>query len=134
MLTTDVSEKAISAVLSQDNPPVLYLLWLLLDAERKYSNIKRETLASVRQFLLGRDFKFETDHHPLEFLFDTNEYLPKVTSARILCWAIQLHCFDFSRKVRAFFMLMHYPDWASKSQILLATLIRSYLFTLSIQI
>jgi len=81
---------------------VLYLSRSLSKAECKYSNIEREALANVwatvraRQFLLGWHFTLQTDHRPLEFLFDANKALPKVTSARIMRWALQLSAFDFS--------------------------------------
>nr|XP_047142341.1 uncharacterized protein K02A2.6-like [Hydra vulgaris] len=100
-LTTDASEKAISGILSQNGHPVLYLSRTLSDAETRYSNIEREALAIVwsahraRHFLLGRKFKLISDHRPLEFIFDSNKELPKVTSARILRWAIQMMAFDY---------------------------------------
>nr|XP_047146105.1 uncharacterized protein K02A2.6-like [Hydra vulgaris] len=100
-LTTDASKKAISGILSQNGHPVLHLLRTLSDAEIRYSNIQREALAIVwsahraRHFLLGRKFKLISDHRPLEFIFDSNKELPKVTSARILRWAIQMMAFDY---------------------------------------
>ena len=36
-----------------------------------------------------------TDHKPLEFILHPKWELPKVTSARILCWAIQLQAFGY---------------------------------------
>nr|XP_047140200.1 uncharacterized protein K02A2.6-like [Hydra vulgaris] len=100
-LTTDASEKAISGILSQNGHPVLYLSRTLSDAETRYSNIEREASAIVwsahraRHFLLGRKFKLISDHRPLEFIFESNKELPKVTSARILRWAIQMMAFDY---------------------------------------
>jgi len=101
-LTTDASERAISAVLSQDNHPIFYLSRLLTGSEQNYANIEREALAIVwatcraRQFLLGRHFLLVTDHKPLEFIFDKEKALPKVTSARLMRWALQLSAFDYS--------------------------------------
>jgi hypothetical protein len=101
VLTTDASEKAISAVLSQDGHPVIYLSRSLNDAEKKYANIEREALAIVwatnraRQFLLGKKFILQSDHQPLEIIFHPSKELPKVTSARLLRWAIQLSAFDY---------------------------------------
>ena len=89
-LAADASEKAISAVLAQENHPVLYLSRTLSEAESRYSNVKQEALAIVwatlkaRYFLLGRKFKIFSDHCPLEFIFGDEKGLPKVTSARIL--------------------------------------------------
>jgi len=101
-LTADASEKAISAVLSQENHPVLYLSRTLSEAESRYSNVEREALAIVwatqraRHFLLGRKFKIISDHRPLEFLFGDEKGLPKVTSARIMRWAIHMSAFDYT--------------------------------------
>ena len=39
-LTTDISEKAISGILSQDGHPVLFLSQSLSDAETRYSNLE----------------------------------------------------------------------------------------------
>ncbi|PAA81730.1 hypothetical protein BOX15_Mlig033926g4 [Macrostomum lignano] len=100
-LTTDASESAVSGILSQDGHPVLYLSRRLSPAERNYSNIEREALAVVwatqraKHFLLGKKFLLQCDHQPLEFIFGPSRELPKVTSARIMRWAIQLAAFDF---------------------------------------
>ena len=101
VLTTDASGKAVSAILSQDNHPFMYLSRKLTKAEMNYSNIEKEALAIVwstqraRQFLLGRKFLLKADHRPLEFIFNPRKELPKMTSARILRWAIKLMAFDF---------------------------------------
>ena len=101
VLTSDASEKSISAVLTQDGHPVMYLSRRLTDSERNYSNIEREALAIVwstnraRHYLLGKRFQLRSDHRPLEFLFHPRRELPKVTSARLLRWAIQLSAFDY---------------------------------------
>ncbi|MEE4247257.1 MAG: RNase H-like domain-containing protein [Kangiellaceae bacterium] len=100
-LTTDASEKAVSGILTQDGHPVLYLSRRLTSAEQNYSNIEREALAVVwatqraRHFLLGAKFTLNCDHQPLEFIFSPSKELPKVTSARIMRWAIQLAAFDY---------------------------------------
>jgi hypothetical protein len=100
-LTTDASELAIGGVLSQDGHPVIYIARKLTSAESNYSNIEREALAIVysvkrlRQFLLGRTFKLNTDHRPLQYIFAPNTELPKTVSARITRWAISLMAFDY---------------------------------------
>lgn len=100
-LETDASEQAISGVLTQDGHPVLYLSRTLSPAESHYSNIEREALAIVwathraRHFLLGRNFKIISDHRPLEFLFSCEKGLPKVTSARLLRWALHMSAFSY---------------------------------------
>ena len=35
------------------------------------------------------------DHRPLEFIFNPRKELPKVTTSRIIRWAISLMTFDF---------------------------------------
>ena len=79
----------------------MYLSRKLTEAEQNYSNIEREALAIVwattraRHFLLGKKFLLKSDHRPLEFIFNPKRELPKVTSARILRWAISLAAFDY---------------------------------------
>ena len=48
--------------------------------EQNYSNIEHEGLAVVFvviRFLLGRQFTLQTDHKPLNYLFETEEEIPK---------------------------------------------------------
>ncbi|XP_065658966.1 uncharacterized protein LOC136083491 [Hydra vulgaris] len=40
-------------------------------------------------------FKLKSDYRPLEFIFDCNKEQPKVTSARILRWTLQMMAFDY---------------------------------------
>ena len=47
VLITDASETSISAVLTQEGHPAMYLLRKLTQNERNYSNIEREALAIV---------------------------------------------------------------------------------------
>ena len=47
-------------------------------------------------FFLGTKFLLQTDNHPLEFLFNQNKALPKMTNARILRWALKIMTFDFT--------------------------------------
>ena len=47
VLMMDTSEKSMSAILSQDDHPVMYLSRRLTDAEQKYSNIEQEALAII---------------------------------------------------------------------------------------
>ena len=77
---------------------------MLSQAEQRYSNIEREALATVfeviesKQFLLGKKFKFESDHRPLEFVFPPKKELPKIVSARITRWAVSLKAFEYETK------------------------------------
>ena len=106
-LTTDASEKTIGGVLTQEGHPVIYVSRTLNDSEKNYSNIEREALAVVfcvtrlKQFLSGRHFTIITDHKPLQFIYHPAKEIPKVASARIARWAIQLMAFDFDIKHEA---------------------------------
>ncbi len=101
VLTTDASEKSVSAILSQDNHPVMYLSRRLNNMEKNYSNIEREALTVVwatsraRHYLLGKKFLLRSDHKPLEYIFNPLRELPKVTSARLMRWALQLSAFEY---------------------------------------
>ena len=100
-LTTDASAHAMAAILSQEGHPIMYLSRKLTQAETNYSNIEKEALAIIwsteraHDFLMGRKFLLRTDHRPLEFIFNPRKELPKVTSSRIIRWAIKLMAFDF---------------------------------------
>ena len=73
----------------------------LLSAECNYSNIEKEALATVwsmkraQKFLLGKRFLLKSRHKPLEFFFNPRKELPRVTSSRVLRWAIKIMAFDF---------------------------------------
>ena len=51
-------------------------------------------LFGARSFLLGRKFKLVSDHMPLQFLFNPNRALQKVTFARIQRWALHMAAFN----------------------------------------
>jgi len=76
VLTTDASNEALGAVLSQNHTgkdlPIYYASRVLNDTEKRYSTIEKEMLAIVwavkifRCYLLGRHFTIFTDHKPLK--------------------------------------------------------------------
>ena len=71
ILTTDASNQGLGAVLSQDGHPCLFISRTLNKAEEKYTTSEEELLAIVwaikrlRQYLLGKKFKIQTDHRAL---------------------------------------------------------------------
>lgn len=97
MLSTDASNFALGAVLSQGNHPVCYASRTLNDHERNYSTIEKELLAVVwsvkyfRTYLYGRKFTVRTDHKPLVWLHSLKE--PNMKLQR---WKIMLNEYDFN--------------------------------------
>ena len=51
-----------------------------------------------KDFLVGRKFTLVSDHQPLQFLFHSRKEIPKVTSARIQRWTIELMGMDYEIK------------------------------------
>lgn len=99
-VTTDASEIAVGAVLSQNfetgEKPIAYAGRKLNDAERRYSAIERELLAVVwavehfRPYIYGRQFELLTDHKPLLSLGTLRE-----SSARVSRWKERLAAYNF---------------------------------------
>lgn len=96
VLTTDASNNAIGAVLSQGGHPICYASRTLNQHEIFYATYERELLAIVwatkyfRPYLYGRRFKIMTDHMPIKFIHNT-----KIASSRVIRWKIQLSEFDY---------------------------------------
>ena len=95
ILTTDASNKALGAILSQgpigQDLPVAYASRTLNNVERNYSTTEKELLAIVwgckqyRPYLYGRKFTIVTDHKPLTWVFNV-----KYPSSRLLRWRLKL--------------------------------------------
>ena len=73
----------------------------LAPAERKYSQLDKETLAIIvgvrkfQQYLIGRHFVIQSDHKPLQYLFKETNATPMMASARIQRWALILTAYDY---------------------------------------
>lgn len=100
ILTTDASNFAIGAVLSQgeigSDKPIAFYSRTLLDAETRYSTIEQEMLAIVasirhfRVYLLCHRFCIVTDHNPLVYIRSSPNQ-----NGRIMRWRLDLEEYDF---------------------------------------
>lgn len=99
-LTTDASNYAIGAVLSQGeigkDKPCAYASRTLCPAEQNYNTTEKELLAIVwgikhfRTYLYGKHFTILTDHQPLRWLFNNKD-----PSSRLMRWRIMLEEYDY---------------------------------------
>lgn len=101
ILTTDASEHAYGAILSQINENgeerMIYAYSRTMDeTQRNYSVTDKELLAIIkatehfRRYLLGREFLLKTDHKALTYLMET-----KNPTSRLLRWSLRLQEFRF---------------------------------------
>ena len=100
IITTDASNVALGAVLSQGNlpndRPVQYASRTLSETEQKYSTIEKELLAIIyavktfRPYIYGRKFLIYTDHRPLVWLWKLKE-----PNSKLLRWKLRLEEYDF---------------------------------------
>lgn len=100
VVTTDASQTAIGAILSQGkigrDLPIAYTSRLLNDAEQNYSTIERELLAIVyavnhfRPYLFGRKFVLVTDHKPLVWINSVKD-----PTSRLVRWRLKLAEYDY---------------------------------------
>jgi len=96
VLTTDASNLALGAVLSQNGHPISFISRTLNDHELNYSAIEKELLAIVwatktfRHYLLGRQFLIASDHQPLRWLHNLKE-----PNAKLERWRVRLSEYQF---------------------------------------
>lgn len=101
ILTTDASNYAIGAVLSQgtigSDKPIGYASRTLNSSEINYSTIEKELKAIVwatkyfRPYLFGRKFKIVTDHKPLQWVMNLKE-----PGSRLTRWKLKLSEYNFT--------------------------------------
>ena len=105
ILTTDVSNIAIGAVLSQGEPgedqSVAYMSKSLNSAERNYSTTEKERLAVIkavehfRHYLYGVHFNIYGDHEPLTWIESIKDPM-----SRLNRWRARLRGYTYTYRYK----------------------------------
>src|SRR5580765_4831122 len=100
IVTTDASDYAIEAVLSQEkvgnDRPIAYASRILSRAEQNYNTTEKELLAIIwavkhfRPYVYGTKFKIITDHKQLIWLFNVSD-----PGSRLIRWRLKLEEYDY---------------------------------------
>lgn len=100
LITTDASNSAIGAVLSQgrvgSDLPMSYISRTLNKAEPNYNTTEKKLLAIVwavkqfRHYVFGHKFYIVTDHRPLTWLFSVAD-----SGATLIRWRLKLEEYDY---------------------------------------
>ncbi|CAB0040695.1 unnamed protein product [Trichogramma brassicae] len=104
-LTTDSSDLAIGAVLSQERDgfdhPIGYLSRVLNEAEVNYSTTEKECLATLyamyhyRPYLLGQPFTLVADHEPLNWMHNRKD-----PGQKLMRWMFKFTDYQYTFKYR----------------------------------
>ena len=87
---TDVSDKHLDAVISQNNKPIAFFSRILIKPQRNYTTNEKELLAIVeflkqfRGIILGNEIKVLSDHKNLVYVATLSE------SQRVMRWRLIL--------------------------------------------
>lgn len=97
VITTDASDIALGAVLSQDGHPIAYASRTLGSTEQKYNTTEKELLGILwaitqfRPYVYGRKFLLRTDHKALIWLAKLKE-----PNQRLTRWKLRLQDYDYT--------------------------------------
>lgn len=118
-LFVDASEYAIGAILQQQDRPITCISRKLTPSELNYSQTQKEALAihwavaRLHKYLYAQPFTIVTDHQALQYIFNRDHALGKVTSRMLQRWALDLSGYDFAIKHKPGKLIPH-ADYLSR--------------------